>query len=267
MTNRLTRWLKRLAANVRNRFRPTPQPRDRIPAPRPPLSYAEACKRLSPRRLKELAQTHYGWCPFDDIRLMGPGGLEKRVVRDTNGTFATVLPRGELIVFQNVKFFAFSEGDDDYFETKPRTMTEHLKYAATCAGEIQDAYGDWGFVLLKSLTGMEPSDAAAMFHTIQPTTFPLSTLKDELIYEAPQRMRVSNFASNPLSKTIAEDTLFEMLGGARRAFARAEKLIIEFDDLVGQQRISPFATGQGERWHGFAHAFEQLGLDLPAVLQ
>lgn len=231
----------------------------------PVLAAKEA---LSSLRTRQLSAMHYGWCPYDDIQLMGPTGLEKRVGYNERGEFATVLKRGQLLIFQNVDIRQLSATDNNIPNGPPPQLVDVVKYAATCAGEIQDAYGDWGFMLLMELVGMEPMEAFEIFKTIQPAVYKLATLEDELIYDAPQRIleafgdggrggkRTIEFAG------IAERTRAEMLIGARRAITKAENLIGE----LNKDMAAFVGTKQGKSmaFPGDLHALDQLDMQAPA---
>jgi hypothetical protein len=224
-----------------------------------------AREALSSQKTKQLSANHFGWCPYDDIVLMGPMGLEKHVAYDHNGEFATVLKRSQLLVFQNVDIRKLSDRDNNIPNGPPPQMIDVVKYAATCAGEIQDGYGEWGFMLLMSLVGMEPSEAFGIFKVIQPAAFKLSTLEDELIYEAPKRIEAAREANPNFRDADAELTRREMLLGARRAIIKAENLVGE----LNKDMAAFVGTKQGKSmaFPGDLHALDQLDLQPPARIQ
>lgn len=225
----------------------------------PELTAKEA---LSSKKIAQLSATHYGWCAYDNIDLMGPTGLERRVIYDANGDFGTMLRRGQLVVFQNVDIRMLDERDNNIPNGRPPQLVDVVKYAATCAGEIQDAYSDWGAVIFMQLIGMTPSAAFDIFKTIQPKPFKLAYLEDELIYEAPKR--ILKDIKSEARQIIAETTRKEMLIGARLSIMKAELKV----DLL-QTDIAAFPgtkVGKSRGDRGDLHAFDQLELEPPAPI-
>jgi hypothetical protein len=236
---------------------------DGPPSTRPPLINPILPDDLTTaaKKIAHLSQTHYGWCPYDDIELMGPMGLERRVAYDAKGNFVTRLLRSQLHVYTNVEIKQLSEKDNNIPNGPKPLMEDVEKYAGTCCSEIEDAYGEWGYMRLAPLTGMPLSDTFAIFSVIQPFAFDLVELADELTHEAPKRIAAAAERDRTFNVAAAEETQELMIIGANRAIVLANRNI---NDLR-KDMVAFVATKQGRSYPspGDEHLFRQLRQPLP----
>lgn len=235
-----------------------PNPNVLIP---PELAQKET---LSAKKIALLSATHYGWVPYDYIELMGPMGLERRVAYKANGEFATRLLRSQLLVFTNVEIRELSQKDNNIPNGPKPVLEDVQKYAGTCASELEDAYGEWGFMMLSPLTGLTVPDAFRIFAVVQPLAFDLADLEDELGEKAITRIAEALAADETFPDATAEEARRIMVIGARRAVTYAsnvvEALKTEMADRQGGGHGRSYASP------GDAHAFRQLHQPVPSRL-
>lgn len=219
---------------------------------------------LSAKKIAQLSATHYGWVPYDDIELMGPLGLERRVVLQANGDFATRLSRSQLLIFQNVAIRQLHENDNN-IPNGPKPFFEEVpKYAGTCASEIEDAYGEWGFMTLWPLIGMTPQEAFRIFSVVQPLAFDLADLEVELGDKAITRIADALAKDETFPDATAEELRRIMVIGARRGVIYASNIV----DTLRTEMADRQGGGHGRSYAspGDAHAFRQLHQPVPSRL-
>lgn len=216
------------------------------------------------KRIAQLSATHYGWCPYDDIELMGPLGLERRVAYDEHGNFVTRLLRSQLHVYTNVEIRQLSEKDNNIPNGPPPAIEEIVKYAGTCIGEIEDGYGEWGYMRFAPLTGLPVDQAFRVVQVIQPVLYDLATLPRELAEEAPKRIAAATAADEKFPAEIAEEVRRIMQVGARRGVIYAQTIVEEL-----RKDIAAFVgtkQGRSSASPGDKHAFEQLREPIPSTV-
>lgn len=220
---------------------------------------------VSAKKIELLSKTHYGWCPYGDIELMGPMGLERYVAYDANGNFATRLLRAQLLVFTNVEIKQLSDKDNNIPNGPPPLLEDVVKYAGTCIGELEDAYGGWGFMRLAPLTGLPPADAFRIMSTVQPYAFDMAELRDELGIEAIKRIAKAKAEDEKFADDWADQTRQLMQIGAQRAIVLAETNIGE----LRKDMVAYVATKVGRSYPspGDIHLFHQLHEPLPSKVE
>jgi hypothetical protein len=220
---------------------------------------------LTQQQIALLSASHYGWCPYDNIELMGPTGLERKVAYDEKGDFVTVLPRSELLLFENIETRELSAKDNNIPNGPPPLLEEVTKYAAACVQEVHDAtYGEWGFVVLHPLTGLKPEKAFLIFSVIQPLRYDLAALDREIRFEAKKRIAQALAEDKEFPAEIAEQTRRVMLVGTTRAIAHARTLVHTLrTDMATFQGTK---QGKSFAYPGDEHAFAQLHEPVPSPL-
>lgn len=218
---------------------------------------------LTAKQTEQMSAKHYGWCAYGNIELMGPNGLERHVAYAADGSFATSLERGQLLMFENVEVKEVDPKDNNI----PNGPAAHLiavqKYAIACIGEIADAYGEWGFVILP-LTGTPAREAFRIFSVVQPHLYDLADLEEELINGAKKRIAAAVAEEEDFAVAKAEEVRRIMLIGARRAILFAQNIV---NDLKKEQATF-LGTKQGKSsaTPGDEHAFRQLHEPVPSLL-
>lgn len=229
---------------------------------RPPVPVRQS---LSQKQIQQLSASHYGWCPYNDIELMGPTGLERKVAYDESGNLVTRLKRSELLLFENIETRELSAKDNAIPNGPPPLLEDVVKYAATCVSELHDAtYGEWGFTILFPLTGLSPEAAFSIFSVIQPRRYDLATLDNELRVEAKKRIAEAKAQDENFADDWAEQTRQLMLIGAGRAIALANstvhKLRTDMATFIGTKQGKSYADPADE------HAFAQLHQSVPSPI-
>lgn len=145
-----------------------------------------------PRQASETA-IHYGYVAFKDIDLMGPMGIERQV-QPEDSPYYVKLPCRELLPFTNVTYAEIDESmaSTTSYRTAGLPVIRKQKTAAQCVDEMQAAYEEWGFVNLRPLVGYSEDDAFHIFQTIQPFTYKLVDLLDEVEFKAANRIDLVN---------------------------------------------------------------------------
>lgn len=216
------------------------------------------------KRIQQLSAMHYGWCPYDDIELMGPLGLERHIAYDEKGDFVTRLLRSQLHVYANVEISQISQRDNNIPNGPPPAMEEVVKYAGTCVSEIEDAYGAWGYVMLSPLTGLPVDKAFRIVQVVQPVAYDLVTLIRELREEAPHRIADALAADKEFPAADAEEVRKLMTVGAYRAGVHASSIVEEL-----RKDVAAFVgtkQGRSSASPGDKHAFAQLQEPLPSTV-
>lgn len=221
---------------------------------------------------------HYGYVAFKNINLQGPLGLEYKV-QPPNSPYHLELPCRELIPFTNV---AYSEIDElaaasTSYGPRPLPMVSKQKTARQCVDEMTAAYEDWGFMALSELTGFPEDEAFQVFQTIQPFTYKLKDLLDQVEYGATDRInetapyRVNyegeSFELQPLSselKEVARKVQQTIIRSAEVAFAKGE----DQREKTVQSMTQYFSTGNGKRRADplDQYLFDEFGQEIPKLL-
>lgn len=166
-----------------------------------------------------LSAIRYGWCPFKDIDLRGPLGLDTQVGH-------VLMERGALIAFTNVEYQEIDPLDVNTPNGAAPRMMAHEKFARACAEEIEASYSGWGFMLLHPLTGLSLEAAFEIFRVVQPFAYLLTDdkggLDAQLQVDALERIAGAGFDSD--TEQRASGVLQLMQIGARRAYEKAEGL-------------------------------------------
>ncbi len=228
----------------------------------PPVGVVK--ETLSQKKIAQLSAPHYGWCPYNDIELMGPLGLERHVAYNEKGEFATRLLRGQLLPFINVEIRQLSQKDNNIPNGPKPVLEDIVKYAGTCASELEDSYGDWGFMILTPLTGLSVEEAFSIFSVVQPAVYDLAALEDQLTIEAPQRIAEASAADPTFRDSDAEILRRMMVIGAQRAATHAGYVV----ETLRQDMADRQGGGHGRSYAspGDVHAFRQLRQPVPSRL-
>jgi hypothetical protein len=179
--------------------------------------------------------------------------------------------RGELIVFDDVKFNAVEEKRRDQAYGKAAPMTPHEKTAWEVASEFEDAYMDFGFVLFHALEDVDLTKVCDLFFTILPMEnfndkrqlmMPLVELREYLNGEAQD----ATSHLNATDKRLADSIIATMLTGVERGIARAEKILDRTGEEIALRRTGavggkPRADKYDEQLAG------QLGRAVPVPVQ
>jgi hypothetical protein len=200
---------------------------------------------------------HYGYIAFKDIELAGPLGIEHKV-QPPSSPYYKVLPCRELLPFTNVIVHEIDEklAATTSFMRSVDPIVARQKNAKECVTELSYSYEVWGFVSLDALTGYSEDEAFHIFQTIQPFTFKLVDLLDELEYGAAERIEKDEpykveydgqtFGLEPLPahlKDIAKSVQTQMLASAEIAVALGE----DTREKTVQAMTQYFSTGTGKR--------------------
>jgi hypothetical protein len=209
-----------------------------------------------PRQASNTA-IHYGYIAFKDIELAGPLGIEHKVQPDTSPYYKT-LPCRELLPFTNIIVHEVDEklAATTSFMQKANPVVAKQKNAKECVTEMQFSYEVWGFATLDVLTGYSEDEAFHIFQTVQPFTFKLVDLLDELEFAAAERIDKEepykveydgqSFTLEPLPahlKEVARSVQAKMLGSAEIAVALGE----DTREKTVQAMTQYFSTGTGKR--------------------
>jgi hypothetical protein len=220
---------------------------------------------LTQKQIQQLSASHYGWCPYADIELMGPNGLERKVAYDEKGDLVTRLNRSDLLLFENIETKELSVKDNNIPNGPPPLLEDVVKYAASCIQELHDAtYGEWGFTILTPLTGLTAEAAWRIFQVIQPKRYDLATLDNEIRVEAKKRIAQAVAEDKDFSESVAEETRILMLNGANRAIRHARKVVndlrTDMATFIGTKQGKSYADPADE------HAFTQLHQPIPSPI-
>lgn len=209
-----------------------------------------------PRQASSTA-IHYGYVAFKDIPLAGPLGME-HIVQPSNSPYRKELPCRELIPFTNVIVHELDDkaAASTSFVRSVTPIIAQQKDAKQCVVEMTIAYESWGFVGLDALTGYSEEEAFHIFQTIQPFTFKLIDLLDELEYGGSERIDKDesykveydgqSFTLEPLPehlKEVARQVQAQMLSSAEIAVALGE----DAREKTVQAMTQYFSTGSGKR--------------------
>jgi hypothetical protein len=209
-----------------------------------------------PRAANDTA-IHYGYLAFKDINLSGPLGLEHHV-QPEGSPYYRALPCRELVPFTNVLFAEIDEKAAATTSYSPRTLpiVQRQKNAKECVEEIVASYEEWGFVHLAPLVGFSEEDAFLVFQTIQPFTYKLGDLLDQVEYGATDRINETaphtavyngqSFTLQPLPadlKDVARQVQQIIIKSVEVAVAKGE----DQRERTVQSMTQYFSTGQGKR--------------------
>lgn len=236
----------------------------------------------APRHAASTA-AHYGYCAYQKIWLVGETGRE-HWVQPADTPYQTQLPARQLIPFTNLEYPVIDEirarkEKPQFNPAFDPPVVFDSKTAGEAAFEIEDAFGDtFGFRVLKPLTGMNEEDAFHIFQTIQPFTYKLKDLLQQIEFDAidridcdaPYTVTYAGLTSDlqPLPahlKPIAEQVRLLMATAASIATTRA----LTTKEKTTQQLTAFYATGQGpkqtpdpnDRW-----AFAEFDEDIPRLV-
>jgi hypothetical protein len=169
---------------------------------------------------------HYGYCAFKDISLAGSVGLEHKV-QPADSPYYRNLPARQLIPFTNIPVHEVDEkaAASPSHVRKTGIMIEKQKSAKECAEEMEISYEEWGFRVLRAITGYSEDDAFEIFQTIQPFPYKLKHILSELEDGAIDRIEQSfNYKATYDGETITLKPLRDGLKKAAEA-VRQEMLI------------------------------------------
>lgn len=230
-----------------------------------------------PRAANETA-IHYGYVAFKDIDLSGPLGVEHHVQPD-GSPYYRLLPCRELIPFTNVVYTEIDERAAATTSYAPTALpvVQRQKSSRECAEEMVSSYEEWGFVMLSPLTGFSEEDAFQIFQTIQPFTYKLVDLLDQVEYgaidrineTAPYSVNYNNqtFTMQPLSADLKEVAL-----AVRDVMIRSIEVAVEMGadtrEKTVQSMTQYFSTGAGKRRADplDQYIFDQFNEEVPRLL-
>lgn len=218
---------------------------------------------------------HYGYTAFRDISLRDTLSIAHRV-QPPKSDFFGLLPAKELLPFVSIQVPDEPDAESPQLvrtssngysraaagqrnengDILDPTVIWKPKLAFECIREIADVYAEFGFVVLKPLTGMNEKDAFAIFQTIQPFTYKLKDILDEFYHEAPNRINQTAVYEvsygdlvvdlEPLRedlKPIAFAVLEIMKASAEKAVELAQEVVANTTQKMEQF----FATGSGKK--------------------
>lgn len=230
-----------------------------------------------PRTATETA-IHYGYIAFKDIDLRGPLGIE-HFVQPESSPYRFELPCRELLPFTNVVYHEVDEqaAATTSFMPRPNPIVQRQKTARQCVAELVISYEDWGFVALDGLTGLPEDEAFHIFQTIQPFTYKLKHLVDEIEVGALNRIdkdeeytvtyKDQTLTLQPLPshlKELARGIAAVMAGSARIAEAMGE----DTREKTIQAMTQYFSTGAGKRRADplDQYVFTELEAEIPQLI-
>lgn len=209
-----------------------------------------------PRAASDTA-IHYGYVAFKDIDLSGPLGIEHQVQPD-GSPYYRIMPCRELIPFTNVLFTEIDEKAAATTSYAPSALpiVQRQKSARECVDEMIASYEEWGFIHLTPLVGFNEDEAFHIFQTIQPFTYKLADLLNEIEYGASDRINETapyvvaynnqSFTLQPLPadlKEVAKKVQEIMVRSVEVAVARGE----DQREKTVQSMTQYFSTGTGKR--------------------
>jgi ElaB/YqjD/DUF883 family membrane-anchored ribosome-binding protein len=200
---------------------------------------------------------HYGYVAFKDIDLSGPLGLE-HIVQPGTSPYRQILPCRELLPFTNVVIAEIDEraAATTSYGARPLPMVQRQKSARECVDEMVGAYEDWGFVSFPMLTGYLEEEAFQIFQTLQPFTYKLVDILDQVEYGSEDRINEvmpyvveyqgQSFTLQPLSaelKVVAREVRELMMRSIEVAVSKGE----DAREKTVQSMTQYFASGEGKR--------------------
>lgn len=237
-------------------------------------------------------ETRYGWCPFQNINLVGPDGtinmyVQPHEIAGFDGVpeanpYHRLLPKGQLIPFPtfNAIIWGLSE---DLKDSKGAAMPVQTTRSSTALENIVSVlrvYSGWGFSVLSSLQGLDQDIAGRIFQIVQPFDYLLKDLEGELEFGAIERIASTQDIRFDLpdgeiyhvtalftdeERSIAYALASEMLAGASIAVQYASSI---FDETIVSIN-NRLAGGQGKAGPDPLDRFvaEQLGRtqEIPSV--
>lgn len=231
----------------------------------------------APRMASDTA-IHYGYVAFKDIHLGGAIGLEHHV-QPQESPYYRELPCRELIPFTNIVYMEIDEeaAAAVSYLRGGSPIIPNQKTARECAYEMLQSYETWGFEVLSDLTGYDEDEAFHVFQTIQPFTYRLKDLLQELEYNAVERIENTeaytveyegeSYQLNPLPKELKEVAL-RVLPKMIRSADVAVTLGEDTKEKTTQAMTQYFATGTGKRRPDPLdhYVFQELGEELPKLV-
>lgn len=131
--------------------------------------------------VKQATQAIANLAPNPDATRFGFASWETIDLSDRIGPFyvglTMILMRG-LAVFENVKPWVRNETDDAMENEKAPALKQIERSAWECANDVFRAYGQQGFAVLESLTGLDPHVAFKIFCALMP---PLADKRSETL--------------------------------------------------------------------------------------
>lgn len=200
---------------------------------------------------------HYGYVAFKDIDLSGPLGIEHHV-QPGNSPYYRFMPCRELIPFTNVVYSEIDEKAAATTSYAPRGLpiVQRQKSARECMEEMVSSYEEWGFVHLTPLMGYSEDEAFHVFQTIQPFTYKLGELLDQVEHGAVDRINETmpyvatyneqSFTLQPLPsdlKAVAREVQQQIIRSVEVAVAKGE----DQREKTVQSMTQYFSTGTGKR--------------------
>lgn len=230
-----------------------------------------------PKQASETA-IHYGYIAFKDVNLQGPLGLEY-TVQPPDSPYRQLLPCRELLPFTNITFAEIDEmmAATTAFTGRPLPIVQKQKTARECVEELTAAYEEWGFVPLNALTGYVEDEAFHIFQTIQPFTYKLVDILDQVEYGSEDRINETqpyrveyqgqSFTLQPLPaelKDVARKVREMMLRSIEVAVAKGE----DTRERTVQSMTQYFSTGSGKRRADplDQYIFDQFNQEIPRLV-
>lgn len=230
-----------------------------------------------PKQASETA-IHYGYIAFKDVNLQGPLGLEYKV-QPPESPYRSMLPCRELLPFTNISFAEIDEqmAATTAYSGRPLPIIQKQKTARECVEELTAAYEEWGFVTLNMLTGFVEDEAFHIFQTIQPFTYKLADILDEVEYASEDRINATqpytvqyqgqSFTLQPLSaelKEVARKVREIMVRSIEVAVAKGE----DTRERTVQAMTQYFSTGNGKRRADplDQYIFDQFNQEIPRLI-
>lgn len=230
-----------------------------------------------PRQASETA-IHYGYLAFKDIDLNGPLGLA-HLVQPADSPYRAMLPCRELLPFTNI---VVSEIDEKAAATtsygaRPLPIVQRQKSARECVDEMAGSYEDWGFVSFPMLTSFSEEDAFLIFQTIQPFTYKLVDILDQVEYGSEDRIaevapytvnyQGEAFTLQPLPselKEVAKKVRELMIRSIEVAVAKGE----DAREKTVQSMTQYFSSGEGKRRADplDQYIFDQFNEEIPRLI-
>lgn len=209
-----------------------------------------------PRAASETA-IHYGYVAFKDIDLSGPLSIEHQVQPSTS-PYYRLLPCRELIPFTNIIIAEIDEkaAATTSYANRGLPIVQRQKNAKECIDEMVISYETWGFVQIDPLTGYSEDEAFHVFQTVQPFTYKLADLLDQLEYGATDRINeVAPYAVNYNNQSFTLQPLpAELKEVARQVQAilvRSAEVAISMGADTREKTVQAmtqyFSTGTGKR--------------------
>lgn len=225
----------------------------------------------------------YGWCPFKDISLVNSDGTFYYYVQPESSPYHRNLPKNQLIPFITFPVTTFV---DDYSVSStpknpnPKRADISTKTALEAVTEILHAHSVWGYTILNSLEGLEQETASRIFAVVQPFSYPLGEIINQLAFDAMERIEsrenlvfpmgeyeagyIVDALRNDDERIIANKLVGEMLAGAETAIAFANEIF----DRTEQSMTTRFAGGKGKTGGDPLDRYlaEELDRDLPRLI-